>query len=248
MLAAVTFLTRIPVAPPSPMPASLGAAAFGLVGAGLGVVAAVPVVVLGERVPWIGALLALAILAALSGGLHLDGLADTADALVAPGPDRSERARKDPAVGAAGAVTLILVLALEAAALAQLAADPRAAAVTLVVAASWGRAASVLVALGARRTATGEGLGAGFAGGLRGLDGVLAAAVAVALLVPILLEGSLGAVAGVAIGMALGLGVASVVVRARHALDGDGLGAAVVLAELAVLVVGAIAMPAVAAS
>ena len=62
----------------------------------------------GDLVPTVAAILAMAMLAVLSGGLHLDGLADTFDALVAAGPDAAERARKDPAVGAAGATTLIL--------------------------------------------------------------------------------------------------------------------------------------------
>ena len=58
------------------------------------------------------------LLAAVSGGLHLDGLADTADALVAPDAYAAERAREDPSVGPGGAVALLVVLGAEVAALA----------------------------------------------------------------------------------------------------------------------------------
>ena len=53
----------------------------------------------------------------MSGGLHLDGLADTADALMAPDRMRAEAARKDPGVGSGGVVALVLVLAAQVAGL-----------------------------------------------------------------------------------------------------------------------------------
>ena len=96
-----------------------GAAAFALVGAVVGFVAAVPLVLLslvGE--PVLGAIAGVGLLAAVSGGLHLDGLADTADALIAPDAVGAERARRDPAVGPGGAATLVLVLGGQGAALA----------------------------------------------------------------------------------------------------------------------------------
>jgi adenosylcobinamide-GDP ribazoletransferase len=93
-----------------------------LVGLVLGGVAT-GVAVLGTR--WIsapvGAVLAVAVLAALTRGLHLDGLADTADGL---GPLRDrERAlevmhRGD--VGPFGVVTLVLTLLLQVACIAEL--------------------------------------------------------------------------------------------------------------------------------
>jgi adenosylcobinamide-GDP ribazoletransferase len=93
-----------------------------LVGLLLGGVAA-GVAVLGARwvSPAVGAVLAVAVLAALTRGLHLDGLADTADGL---GPLRDrERAlqvmhRGD--VGPFGVVTLVLTLLLQVACLAAL--------------------------------------------------------------------------------------------------------------------------------
>jgi len=261
ILSAVAFLTRLPVPQAGEAPASLGAAAFGLVGAGLGLVAAVPVLLAGDGSPLVAALLAVAILAIGSGGLHLDGLADTADALVAHGGERAERARRDPAIGAAGAVALVLVLGLEAAAIAQLATmharvgllpigpvvsevgGPMVAAAVLVVAASWGRAVAVVVAVAGRRRTGDAGLAAGFAGAVRGLDALLAAAVpvAVAVLVAAAVQDPAFAV-GLGTGLVLGLVIAAVVIRLRGGLDGDGLGASVELAQAATLVAAAIAV------
>ena len=254
LTAAIAFLTRLPVAGGADAPASLGAAAFGLVGAGLGLVAAIPVLLVGERAPLVAALLVIAILAIGSGALHLDGLADTADALVAHGGERAERARRDPAIGAAGAVALILVLGLEAGAAAQIAAGPAigavrpavAAAAVLVIAASWGRAVAVVAAFAARGRTGSGGLAAGFAGAVRGRDALLAGSV------PVGLAAGLGVVAAdpalaaaLGAGLLLGVAAAGLVIRLRGGLDGDGLGASVELAEAATLVVTALAVAAV---
>jgi adenosylcobinamide-GDP ribazoletransferase len=251
IVAALAFLTRLPVARGGDVPGSPGAAAFGLVGAGMGIVAAIPVLLAGERAPLLAGLLAVAILAIGSGGLHLDGLADTFDALVAHGGDRAERARRDPAIGAAGAVALVLLLGLEAAAIGQLAAGqstgpltaPLVAGAILAVAASWGRAVAVVAAVAGRGRIGATGLAAGFASVVRGRDALLAAAVPVVLAVVLaMLARDPAMAAGLAAGLALGLATAALVVRLRGGLDGDGLGAAVELAEAATLVVTALAV------
>ncbi len=111
-----------------PMPARAASSTQGvlpwapLVGVLLGGVAAA-VAVLGDRwaSPLVGAVLAVAVLAALTRGLHLDGLADTADGL---GPLRErERAlavMHQGDVGPFGVVTLVLTLLLQVACLAAL--------------------------------------------------------------------------------------------------------------------------------
>ena len=87
MLAATGFLTRLPVRPQGGL---AGAAAFALVGAGIGLVASLPVLVVGAPAPLLGAALAVGLIAVASGGLHLDGVADTIDALGAPNSDRAD--------------------------------------------------------------------------------------------------------------------------------------------------------------
>jgi adenosylcobinamide-GDP ribazoletransferase len=81
---------------------------------------------------FLAAAVAVAVDAVVTGGLHLDGLADSADGLL-PAVDRAKRLEimADPHVGAFGAVALVLVLALRTAALGATPARP------LVVAGLW---------------------------------------------------------------------------------------------------------------
>lgn len=62
--------------------------------------------------PWLGALLALLAWVALTGALHLDGLADLADGLGAAHGDRERllRVMADPHIGRFGVVALVLQL------------------------------------------------------------------------------------------------------------------------------------------
>ena len=100
--AAAGFLTRLPVGGVSDR---VGAAAFGVVGAGIGLLAAVPLVLLGRPVPLVAAVLAVSVIVLVTGAVHIDGLADTADALAAPSADAAERARNDPRLGSGGVAT-----------------------------------------------------------------------------------------------------------------------------------------------
>ena len=87
--------------------------------------------------------IALASDVVLTGYLHLDGLADAADGLLPPMErDRRLEVMRDPAVGAFGAVTLVVVLVLRFGAFASTVAVP------LVVGALWcgSRAAMAVVA------------------------------------------------------------------------------------------------------
>ena len=96
-----------------------------LVGLVLGALATV-VGWLGARYgePLIGAVLAVAVLAALTRGLHLDGLADTADGLgPLRGREKGLAVRRAGEVGPFGVVTLLLALLLQVACLAPLLAD-----------------------------------------------------------------------------------------------------------------------------
>lgn len=132
-----------------------------LVGLALGGIAA-GVAVLGERwiSPFAGAVLAVAVLAALTRGLHLDGLADTADGLgPLRGPERALQVMKQSDIGPFGVVTVVLTLLLQVACLAALLTGPHGwAALWLAVAVS--RLAMARTGLPGVRPAEGSSLGA----------------------------------------------------------------------------------------
>ena len=121
---AVQYLTIVPVPGRAGAPAArLGRAVvwFPVVGALLGVVVA-----LGERLAsavfpsLLAALLTLTAWKLVTGGLHLDGLADCLDGLV--GRDREHRLAimRDSRIGTFGAVGLVFVLMLELVAIAEI--------------------------------------------------------------------------------------------------------------------------------
>lgn len=69
----------------------------------------------------VAGIIALVIWVALTGGLHLDGLADCCDGLLASAPaKRRLEIMKDPHLGAFGVIGLIMVLLLKGAALSEL--------------------------------------------------------------------------------------------------------------------------------
>src|SRR5690606_8532703 len=123
---ALSFLTRLPGGrhPVGDADLASSLAAFPLVGAVVGALAAV-VLAGAARVlpPEIAGARACAALALATGGLHLDGLADTFDAL-GSGRDRDGRLEvmRDSRIGAHGATALALVLVVEIACFARLAA------------------------------------------------------------------------------------------------------------------------------
>jgi adenosylcobinamide-GDP ribazoletransferase len=244
--AAFGMLTRIPVR--SSSGDATGAAAYGLVGAVVGAVGGVVMVVLGDATPTLAAVLAVGAMAVASGAVHLDGLADTTDALLARDAAQAEIARKDPAIGSGGVVALIVVLAIQVAALASLAVlpggtGPVVAGLACVAAGAVSRALPVVVVL-LRGDAIGRvGLGAWFAERVRALDGI-SATVSAALVAVVagLLAGAIAFGAAVAFGAVVGVGIGLFLVRARRQVDGDILGATVELGFAAVVTSVAIGM------
>jgi adenosylcobinamide-GDP ribazoletransferase len=253
LAAAVGFLTRLPLGDRAgaAAAASTGAAAFGLVGGLVGAVVGLPMLLVGGLDPTIAAILAIVAGVILTGAIHLDGLADTADALLVPDPARAEAARTDPATGPGGVVAVVLVIGLEAAALASLAAaaGPVVAAVTCIAAGAVSRTVAVVAGLAMRSRAAGR-LGTWFAERLRLSDAGIAVVSAVLLAgAGAVVAGAVGGAAagpsvavGAGVGALLGLAASWLIAGRRGQLDGDGLGASIELSFVAVVVATAIAV------
>ncbi|CAI8792953.1 adenosylcobinamide-GDP ribazoletransferase [Methylocaldum szegediense] len=149
-LIALQFLTRLPVRLESPPDgAALGRSLlfYPLVGLGLGLTLAMLAELLAETGGWLPAAIVLTVWVVLTGALHLDGLADSADAWVGGLGDqeRTLAIMKDPRSGPVAVVVVVLVLLLKIAALEQVIA--RQDWTALVLAPVLGRAAPLLLFL-----------------------------------------------------------------------------------------------------
>jgi len=224
-LLAVRYLTILPLSRRAHAGLDdLGAAApwFPVVGAALGLVlAAVDAVTVRVFPPLLAALLTVTTWKLLTGGLHLDGLADCLDGLAGRDPAERRAIMRDSHIGAFGAIGLIFFLMLELAAVSELPAGARWRA--LVAAPAVARAIPPLLAR-LFRPARAGGQGALFAAGLGRASAP--AALGIALVAAVVVLGWLGAVA---------LGVAAASMVAIGAFLARLLGAGVELAELAVL-------------
>jgi adenosylcobinamide-GDP ribazoletransferase len=209
-----------------------------LVGLALGGVAAGVLIgcQAGHTGPLLAAVLAIAVLAALTRALHLDGLADTADGLGSRLPAAGALAvMKRSDIGPFGVVTLVLVLLVQVSALAQ--AERLGRGPLGIVAASV--AARLAIALACRRgipSARTSGLGALVAGTVHP---VAAAALALALIGAAAALSPIYAVA-VAAGLACSVLLTALAVRRLGGITGDVLGAAAELAAAVCLLVTAV--------
>lgn len=220
-----------------------------LVGLVLGALAALVVAVVHALVPstlgaLLAAVLAVALLAYLTRALHLDGLADTADALGSgkPADAALEIARRGD-VGPFGVVTLVLVLLLQVTALA-VATEAGWSAIAVVIAIVTGRVAVVVGCTRGIPAARPEGLGALVAGSV---PRWASAAWALALLVSAALAGTWltpGAAWTWPLAVAVGLAVAALLVRRAvrrlGGVTGDVMGATVETASTTALLVAAL--------
>jgi adenosylcobinamide-GDP ribazoletransferase len=125
LAAALSFLTRLPVGRMAHFDAGdveRSAGWFPLIGMLLGAIGGGAAALLREHLPAvIVAVLLIALDALLTGALHFDGLADTADGF-GGGKDRDDilRIMRDHSIGSYGGTALILMIALKAAAYAAL--------------------------------------------------------------------------------------------------------------------------------
>lgn len=245
---ALGTLTRLPVPAPRTVDAATARGAMLLapvVGLLLGLVVGIPAQVLVSGTTMsglLGAALALAALAWLTRALHLDGLADTADALGSARPaDQALAIARRSDIGPFGVVTLVLVLLLQVTALGQLL-DTGAGGGSLVVAVVTGRLAITLACMRGIPAARPDGLGAVVAGTVP-----RSAAAAMAVIWLAVTGLSVARAHGPATGLATsaavlgGLLVAAVLARIAHrrlgGVTGDVLGATAELATAAVLVI-----------
>lgn len=231
--AAVCFLTRLPLARRLTVDADDLARAggtFPLVGAAIGaLVGAVALLLVHPLGGWLAAVVALAAGSLLTGALHLDALADSADALSARTRERALAIMRDHAIGTYGAVALALDLLLKVGALSALASHHHVFRVA-VAAGALSRATPVLLAATLPYARSNAGLGTPLTHGSRAraaIAALLAAGIAVAVAGT---TGAIAAAAAAAIAVLLGVCYS----RWLAGVTGDTLGAAVELTEITV--------------
>jgi adenosylcobinamide-GDP ribazoletransferase len=238
-LIVTALLTRLPVGAAPPAEGRIAAAgwAFPLVGAGIGALAALAFVA--AELSGCGnapaALIALAAGIAVTGALHEDGLADTADGFGGgSGREQKLAIMRDSRQGSFGVVALVLSIGLRAAALATIG-EPIHVGLALVAAhaASRGALPALMRVLAPARA---EGLGA-TAGRPSRTVAIIAAGLGAALALALLGPGR-GAIALVLSGGALAL-AAMLAQRQIGGYTGDVLGFFQQIGEIVMLLVAA---------
>jgi adenosylcobinamide-GDP ribazoletransferase len=246
---ALGTLTVLPVRPPSRVDRSVGGLAMMFAP-----IAVLPVAVAAVATAWAGdqfalpplvaASLTVAVLALATGGLHLDGLADTVDGLATHGTRarRLEVMRRGD-VGPSGAAALLLVLLVQIAGLAGLLAERGpSAGVAVVLAVVVSRATLAPACMRGLPAARSDGLGHAVIGTVPPLAAVLVVGLTT---VVVALVAGLGGLLGV---LTAAAAVAAVLLVCRAKLGGstgDVLGACVEIALAAFLVAQVSDLPAI---
>jgi adenosylcobinamide-GDP ribazoletransferase len=238
-LLATAVLTRLPVAAPVSGEGVVAAAswAFPAVGAGIGMIAAI--VLFTASLCGLGAtsggLLALVATGLLTGALHEDGLADTADGL-GGGRDRDGKLAimRDSRQGTYGILALIFSIGLRGAALASIG-SPIEAGLALIAAHSASRGALPVI-MRWLEPARPDGLAA-----MAGTPGPVPMLVAMAIGISLAL-GILGPTRGAIALVLMGMAVVALAALARRQIGGytgDILGAIQQIGEIVMLLVAA---------
>lgn len=182
----------------------------------------------------LSAAIAIAVLALLTRALHLDGLADTADALGCYGsPERALAVLRSPEIGPFGVLAVLFAVLLQVAALATAVRAERGT-VSLILAVVAGRLAVVWACTRGVPAARPDGLGALVAGTVRrSVAAVLTLVAGVALAGAAALDDHSGGAGALRAGAALVVALVAAWLLLRHAVrrfggvTGDVLGALV---------------------
>lgn len=242
ILLCIGFLTRIRVRLPAELPEdalSRAAWAFPLAGATVGLLAAFAMLVsirLGIPVA-AAAIVALGTSILVTGALHEDGLADTADGL-GGGNDQAAKLAimRDSRIGSYGVLALLVCFGLKAVALATLAGHGAGASFWALIACHGGARAGVPLLMSRLPLARSNGAAASF-GRPDGDEAVASLVIGVILLFGCLgLGRGLLGIAGAALGMFV---IGHLARRQIGGYTGDILGAAEQLAETAILLAAA---------
>jgi adenosylcobinamide-GDP ribazoletransferase len=236
-LAALQFLTLFPWprrAERSADEIAAGAAFFPVIGLILGaVVVFVDWLLRPYLPPMLLAVVLVALLALLSRGFHLDGLADTFDGLGAGGPrERVLAVMDDPRAGVFGVVAVVFVILIKVAAVAALGAERWRALLVAPMIARW---AMVLFAY--RSTAARQGLAALLLARMDGADVFFATVFS--LVVATVFSGARG-VAVLALAALVTLAAKRYFHERLGGLTGDLFGAVAEISEAAALAVFAV--------
>jgi adenosylcobinamide-GDP ribazoletransferase len=235
---ALSFLTRIPVGRLFLLDGrdvARGSVLFPAVGAGVGALTGAVAVLLYPAVPaFLAAGIAVACASLLTGAMHLDALADTADATGAHGREEALAIMRDSRIGSFGATALALDLLIKVGAVAVLLQHAHALAV-LVSAGALSRAASPALAAVLPYPRAEGGPGSVLSGRTAGWAAVVGVAVTVGATLALAWNGVWLALAALATACIL----AVVFMRWLGGATGDALGAATELCETVVLVVAA---------
>lgn len=238
VVAAFSFLTVLPfgrLVALDGKDVARGSVLFPLVGASIGAAVGGTAWVLGDHLPTLlAAVLAVAVGAALTGALHLDGLADCADGFGARTPERRLEVMRDHTNGTYGGTALLLDLLIRVAALAAVAGTDHALAFSVVAGAlsrAGGPMLAVMLPYAQTRPGAGEALNSHPSQLRAALALMIAGLIAFACATPPEYAVSLAAAA-----LVLGL-VAWASHRRLRGVTGDVMGACSELIELAVLTV-----------
>ncbi|NNG06611.1 MAG: adenosylcobinamide-GDP ribazoletransferase [Desulfobacteraceae bacterium] len=115
LISAFQFLTILPLGKPRELDASKITPCFPIVGLAIGLILLFADYLFSKLWPVsVVSLLDMMLLAILSGGLHLDGLGDTADGLFShKSPERALAIMRDSRIGAMGLLAILFVLAIK---------------------------------------------------------------------------------------------------------------------------------------